>query len=115
MVLVRHVLVGNERSESDHGNQDCYSKNGLRAHVASLNSKVYAPEITPEGANVKQMFRWVLIGTLIILSLTTVLAKTSLGAGQDEDVLFAIQAASLLASITAAAGLLGMLNRPDTR
>ncbi|OKO81142.1 hypothetical protein AC628_07185 [Bradyrhizobium sp. NAS96.2] len=61
------------------------------------------------------MFLWVLIGTLIILSLTTVLAKTSLGAGQDEDVLFAVQVASLLASIIAAAGLLVMLNRPDVR
>ena len=77
--------------------------------------KASASEITPEGAYVKEMFLWVLIGTLIILALTTVLAKTSLGAGQDEDVLFAIQVASLLASIIAAAGLLVMLNRPDVR
>jgi hypothetical protein len=57
---------------------------------------------------VKEMFQWVLIGALIILSVTTLLTKTGLGAnlGQDEDVLFFLQVISLLASIVSAVGLI---------
>ena len=56
----------------------------------------------------KEMFRWVLIGALIILSVTTLLTQTGLGAilGQDEQVLFFLQVISVLASIVSAAGLI---------
>jgi len=59
------------------------------------------------------MFGWVLAGTLIIFAITTLLADTGLGGrlGQDEDVLFAIRVVSIVASITAAAGLLVMRNK----
>ncbi|MGL3210912.1 hypothetical protein [Bradyrhizobium sp. BR 1433] len=61
------------------------------------------------------MFFWVLIGTLIIFAIATLLADTGLGVrfGQDEDLLFAIQVGSLLASIAAVAGLLVMQNPRD--
>jgi hypothetical protein len=54
------------------------------------------------------MFQWVLISALIILSVTTLLTKTGLGAnlGQDEDVLFFLQVISLLASPELAGGLI---------
>ena len=56
----------------------------------------------------KEMFQWVLISALIILSVTTLLTKTGLGAnlGQDEDVLFFLQVISLLASPVSAGGLI---------
>jgi len=59
------------------------------------------------------MFQWVLIGALIILSVTTLLTKTGLGAnlGQDKDVLFFLQVISLLASIVSAVGLI-MTRKP---
>ena len=55
-----------------------------------------------------EMFQWVLVGSLIILLVTTLLAKTGLGAnlGEDEDVLFFLQVISLLASIVSAVGLM---------
>jgi hypothetical protein len=58
-------------------------------------------------ALVKEMFQWVLIGALIIFSVTTFLTKTGLAAnlGQDQDVLFFLQVISLLASIVSAVGL----------
>jgi hypothetical protein len=59
-------------------------------------------------ALVKEMFQWVLIGTLIILSVTTLLTQTGLGAklGQDQEVLFFLQVISALASIVSALGLI---------
>lgn len=56
----------------------------------------------------KEMFHWVLIGTLIIFCITTLLTKTGLGAnlGQDQDVLFFLQVISLLAAIASAFGLI---------
>ena len=56
----------------------------------------------------KEMFLWVLIGTLIIFSITTLLVATGLGArlGEDPDVLFVIQVVTIVVSIAAAAGLL---------
>ncbi|WP_420965864.1 hypothetical protein [Bradyrhizobium sp. B120] len=65
----------------------------------------------------KEMFGWVLVGTLIIFSVTTLLAGTGLGIrlGQDEEVLLVVQVASLLASITAAAVLLALKGPPDRR
>jgi hypothetical protein len=57
---------------------------------------------------VKEMFVWVLIGTLIIFVITTVLADTALGARFDEDeqVLFVLRVIPLLASIVPVAGML---------
>lgn len=55
---------------------------------------------------------WVLIGTLIIFSITTVLAGAGLGErlGEDPDVLFVVQVASAIAAIVSAGGLL--MGRP---
>ena len=57
---------------------------------------------------VRETFKWVLIGALIILTLTTILPRIGLAAslGQDERVLFFLQIVSLLASIGAAVGLI---------
>ncbi|WFU54857.1 hypothetical protein QA639_35705 [Bradyrhizobium pachyrhizi] len=65
----------------------------------------------------KEMCFRVMIGGLIIFAITTLLADTGLGVrfGQDEDMLFAIQVGSLLASIASAAGLLVMQHSPDAR
>jgi hypothetical protein len=55
----------------------------------------------------KDAFKFGLIGTLIVFAVTTILAKTGLaaGLGEDEDILFFLQIASLLASIVSAVGL----------
>jgi hypothetical protein len=62
------------------------------------------------------MLEWVLAGALIIFMTTTLLADTKLGTSLilDQDVLFATQVASLLASIATAAGLLALLNPPGS-
>ena len=64
---------------------------------------------------VRETFKWVLIGALIILTLTTILTRTGLAAslGQDERVLFFLQIVSLLASIGAAVGLI--MSEPPPR
>jgi hypothetical protein len=55
----------------------------------------------------KEAFKFGLIGALIVFAVTTILAKTGLAAslGEDEDILFFLQIASLLASIVSAIGL----------
>jgi len=57
---------------------------------------------------VKETFKWVLTGTLIIFSITTILSVSGLGTslGQDEDMLFFLQVISLLASIISTIGLI---------
>jgi hypothetical protein len=56
----------------------------------------------------RETFKWVLIGALIILTLATILPRTGLAAspGQDKSVLFFLQIVSLLASIGSAVGLI---------
>ena len=55
----------------------------------------------------KETFKWVLTGTLIIFSITAILPVSGLGTslGQDEDILFFLQVISLLASIISTIGL----------
>ena len=55
----------------------------------------------------KEAFKFGLIGALIVFAVTTILAKTGLAAslGEDEDILFFLQIASLLTSIVSAVGL----------
>jgi hypothetical protein len=56
---------------------------------------------------VRESFKWVLIGALIILTLTTILSGTgSASLGQDQRVLFLLQNVSLLASVGSAVGLI---------
>jgi len=59
---------------------------------------------------VKEMFKWVLTGALIIFSITTILSVTGLGTslGQDEDILFFLRVISLVASIISTIGLIVM-------
>ena len=49
----------------------------------------------------KEMFKWVLVGTLIIFSITTILSVTGLAVilGEDEDILFFLRIVSLFASV----------------
>jgi hypothetical protein len=56
----------------------------------------------------KETFGLALIGASIVFVVTTVLAKTGLGAsvGEDEDVVFFLRIASLVASIVSAIGLI---------
>jgi len=59
---------------------------------------------------VKETFKWVLTGTLIIFSITTILSVSGLGTslGQDEDILFLLRVISLVASIISTIGLIVM-------
>ena len=56
----------------------------------------------------KETFKWVLIGAFIIFILTTILTTTGLAAslGQDEDILFFLRIASLVAAIASSIGLM---------
>ena len=56
----------------------------------------------------RDSFRWALVGSLIILFVTTIFSYagwTNLFS-QDEDILFFLQVASLLAAVVAAVGLI---------
>jgi len=57
---------------------------------------------------VKETFKWVLIGAFIIFILTTILTTTGLAVslGQDEDILFFLRIASLVAAIASTIGLM---------
>ena len=59
---------------------------------------------------VKEMFKWVLVGTLIIFSITTILSVTGLAVilGEDEDILFFLRIVSLFASVVLTIGLIVM-------
>ena len=58
----------------------------------------------------KEMFKWVLVGTLIIFSITTILSVTGLAVilGEDEDILFFLRSVSLFASVVLTIGLIVM-------
>ena len=58
----------------------------------------------------KEMFKWVLVGTLIIFSITTILSVTGLAVilGEDEDILFFLRIGSLFASVVLTIGLIVM-------
>ena len=58
----------------------------------------------------KEMFKWVLLGTLIIFSITTILSVTGLAVilGEDEDILFFLRIVSLFASVVLTIGLIVM-------
>jgi hypothetical protein len=58
----------------------------------------------------KEMFKWVLVGTLIIFSITTILSVTGLAVilGEDEDILFFLRIVSLFASVVLTIGLIVM-------
>ena len=58
----------------------------------------------------KEMFKWVLVGTLIIFSITTILSVTGLAVilGEDEDILFFLRIVSLFASVVSTIGLIVM-------
>ena len=62
-------------------------------------------------------FRWALVGSLIILFVTTIFSYagwTNLFS-QDEDILFFLQVASLLAAVVAAVGLIVTRKPPADR
>ena len=58
----------------------------------------------------KETFKWVLVGTLIIFSITTILSVTGLAVilGEDEDILFFLRIVSLFASVVLTIGLIVM-------
>jgi hypothetical protein len=64
---------------------------------------------------VRELFKWVLAGTLIIFSITTILSVTGLGAslGEDEDILLFLRVVSLFASIISTIGLIVMQEPPN--
>ena len=59
---------------------------------------------------VKEVFKWVLVGTLIIFATTTILSITGLATilGEDEDVLYFLRIVSLFASVILTMGLIAM-------
>jgi hypothetical protein len=59
---------------------------------------------------VKEVFKWVLVGTLIIFLITTILSITGLAMilGEDEDILFFLRIVSLFASVVLTMGLIAM-------
>jgi hypothetical protein len=59
---------------------------------------------------VKEVFKWVLVGTLIIFSIATILSVTGLAIslGEDEDILFFLRIASRFASVVSTLGLIVM-------
>jgi hypothetical protein len=61
------------------------------------------------------MFKWVLAGTVIIFSITTILSVTGLGIslGEDDDILFFLRVVSLFASIISTVGLIVTEQRPN--
>ena len=56
----------------------------------------------------KEVFKWVLVGTLIIFLITTILSFTGLAniLGEDEDILSFLRIASLFASVLSTVGLI---------
>ena len=56
----------------------------------------------------KEAFKWVLVGTLIIFLITTILSFTGLAniLGEDEDILSFLRIASLFASVLSTVGLI---------
>ena len=65
----------------------------------------------PTKANlVKEVFKWVLTGTLLIFFITTILSVTGLeiSLDEDEDILFFLRVVSLFGSVISAAGLIVM-------
>jgi len=76
-----------------------------------LNLREAATEAAGYEANsVREVLKWVLIGTLIIFAITTILSSTGLAMslGEDEDVLFFIRLTSLFAAIVSTMGLIVM-------
>ena len=59
---------------------------------------------------VKEVFKWVLVGTLIIFLITTILSITGLATilGEDDDILFFLRIVSLFASLVLTIGLIVM-------
>jgi hypothetical protein len=59
---------------------------------------------------VKEVFKWVLTGTLLIFFITTILSVTGLeiSLDEDEDILFFLRVVSLFGSVISAAGLIVM-------
>jgi hypothetical protein len=67
-----------------------------------LNCERLATEAFGHEANlVKEVFKWVLVGTLIMFLITTILSITGLAMilGEDEDILFFLRIVSLFASV----------------
>ena len=58
----------------------------------------------------KEVFKWVLTGTLLIFFITTILSVTGLeiSLDEDEDILFFLRVVSLFGSAISAAGLIVM-------
>ena len=56
----------------------------------------------------KEVLKWVLVGTLIIFLITTILSFTGLAniLGEDEDILSFLRIASLFASVLSTVGLI---------
>ena len=65
----------------------------------------------------RDSFKWGLIGSLIILFVTTIFSYAGWANlfSQDEDILFFLQVASLLAAVVAAVGLIVTRKPPDAR
>jgi hypothetical protein len=59
---------------------------------------------------VKEVLKWVLVGTLIIFLITTILSFTGLAniLGEDEDILSFLRIASLIASVISTVALIVM-------
>jgi hypothetical protein len=59
---------------------------------------------------VKEVFKWVLAGTLVIFFITTILSFTGLAnfLGEDEDILFFLRIAPLFVSAISTAALMMM-------
>ena len=76
-----------------------------------LNCERLATEAFGHEANlVKEVFKWVLVGTLIMFLITTILSITGLATilGEDEDVLYFLRIVSLFASVILTMGLIAM-------
>jgi hypothetical protein len=63
----------------------------------------------------RDSFRWGLVGSLIILFVTTIFSYAGWANlfSQDEDILFFLQVASLLAAVVAAVGLIVPRKPPE--
>ena len=65
----------------------------------------------------RDSFKWGLVGSLIILFVTTIFSHAGWANlfSQDEDILFFLQVASLLAAVVAAVGLIVTRKPPEAR
>jgi hypothetical protein len=65
----------------------------------------------------RDSFKWGLVGSLIILFVTTIFSYAGWANlfSQDEDILFFLQVASLLAAVVAAVGLIVTRKPPEAR